>query len=476
MHGLAWLSPEGGFDTWIGAGAKGTDNMRRLNISWDGGNLRERIAGGKRRVAERACLSMGVMLHQKPAFDVLRNRDMCERGYAYRFLTLFPETRIGGKKGPFPRISHRVAEEYRRCVWAMAALPSFTDGAQTTPSAVRLSKGACDIYWEFYNGLQDRIEQGGDLYDIYGWVEKMCQSVIRIAGLLHLADLAPSIGERVYNRVITAEMMQRAVAIGEYLIPHARLAYLGTTDVLSSSTRQHSGPQGTATPQPGTRTDPATTRPSPSDGAAAPVVRTVLDAIVQLVTGDSTGSTFTGTSEMWLKAINGRVPELQRERNWPQTEPALTRRIQRLEIDLRRRGVVFLPTRKKDGRLITFSMPGKVSVKPRTASAPVVKAAAETPKTSATAAARGKSKKSGLPAPVPESTASDEAGPETSREPSPPPIIITDRCKLLNKSWQDVTPDEIPPGSVNAVISDIDWSKPAMKSLGKFVQFCAIVS
>ncbi len=219
------MAPEGGFDAWIGGGAKGTDNMRRLNRAWDGDDLRERIAGGTRRVAERACLTMGVMLHDSAAAAVLRDRAMAERGYAYRFLVLVPEQEIGGNVGPFGQIPQAVAERYRRAVWAMMALPSFRDASRTAPRAVRLSPAACRAYWTFYNPLQQRIRRGQDLHELHGWVEKMCQSIIRVAALLHLAEHAPSVGDEAYDLPVTDSTMRKAIAIGEFLIPHARIAY-----------------------------------------------------------------------------------------------------------------------------------------------------------------------------------------------------------------------------------------------------------
>lgn len=326
VTGIAWLAPEGGFDAWIGGGAKGTNNMRRLNQAWDGEDLRERIAGGTRRVAERACLTMGIMMHADAAADVLRNRAMIERGYAYRFLVLVPEQRIGGNVGPFGRIDSNVAERYRRAVWSMMALPSFRGGADPSPNAVQLSQGACEAYWRFYNGLQQRMLPGGDLRDLHGWIEKMCQSVIRLAGILHLAEHAPTENEDAYDLFVAGSTLEKAIAICNYLIPHARLAY---------------------------GVDRATHTPTPGAGTAPPTsVVGLAEASVMLV--DLTpNKRWEGSATDMLAALNAIVPVLQREGTWPDSAPGLGLRLTALEAGLRPLGIAMRrPRSGANGRRI----------------------------------------------------------------------------------------------------------------------------
>jgi len=341
--GLAWLAPEGGFDAWVGGGSKGTNNMRRLNVAWDGGNLREKVSGRKRN-AERACLSMGVMLHEEAAADVLRNPEMRARGYSYRFLVLVPERRIGGNVGPFDRIPHRVAERYRRSLWSMMALPAFCDEARTSPRRVRLSAGACEAYWEFFNPLQQRIQEGRDLHELHGWVEKMCQSTIRIAGLLHLAEHAPSLGARGYDLPVHRSSMEKAVCIGAYLIPHARLAY-GDGAVPGTAGSEPAGVHavgGRATP------------PLPSRV-------TLVDAICQLVGAEGL---WDGYAKALYERLTGLVPEELRASGWPGGESVITRYVKRDQALLRSRGVVPFTSRDEGGgriRLVPTTQPTQPS-------------------------------------------------------------------------------------------------------------------
>jgi hypothetical protein len=273
---------------------------------------------------------MGVMAHPEVVMSVVRNPGNTTVGYAYRFLVLVPEIRIGGKVGPFARIDQRVADRYRRSVWSLLALPSFGDADGRTPNAVTLSPMANDAYWSFFRSMQTRILAGGDLHELHGWVEKMCMSVIRLAGVLHLAEHAPSEGQDAYDIPVSELTMQRAVAVGEFLVPHARVAF--------------------GVPE----------RPRPAVGGGslavtAPVV-SLIDAVVALVDGCE-GRTWRGTSNALLTALNASVPVLQRESGWPRSAAALSKRLATLDAALRLRGLFLDPHRSAASRDIVIFRP-----------------------------------------------------------------------------------------------------------------------
>jgi replicative DNA helicase len=331
VSAIAWMAPEGGFDTWIGSGARGTNNMRILNKAWDCDDIRSGRVG-LRRTAERPCLAMGVMVHPEVAASVLRNRAMTARGYSYRFLVLVPTEHIGGKEGPFARIPQEVADRYRRAVWSLLALPSLAHGQGRTPHTLSLSLSANQTYWDFFKRMQARIVRGGDLHDLHGWIEKTCQSTIRIAGLLHLAENAPSVGDDAYDISISDSTMGKAIAIGEYLIPHARIAF-GASDA----------------PKP-------LIRGGLDHAAPAPRILTLVDAIVAMIDG-TLGKTWSGTSTDLLQALDAHVPVLQRETGWPHSAPGLTLRLAELDEELRRRGLFNDPRRSAKSRRIVISRP-----------------------------------------------------------------------------------------------------------------------
>jgi hypothetical protein len=69
--------------------------------------------------------------------------------------------------------------------------------------------------------IEPRRRPDADLGHIQGWSSKLDGAVVRVAGLLHLADnFATGFG-----RPIAAPTMANAIAIGRYLIEHALAAY-----------------------------------------------------------------------------------------------------------------------------------------------------------------------------------------------------------------------------------------------------------
>jgi len=82
------------------------------------------------------------------------------------------------------------------------------------PSEVSLDADAQAVYGAWSQPVEYRIAEGGDLDHEDGWSVKMRDSVIRVAALLHLADL-PEL-----NKPITGDAMARACRIGDYWIQH----------------------------------------------------------------------------------------------------------------------------------------------------------------------------------------------------------------------------------------------------------------
>ena len=83
-----------------------------------------------------------------------------------------------------------------------------------TPATLHLSRPARARYSLWSGELRLRQLEGGDLEGESGWASKMSSSVLRIAGLLHLADGHP------HGEEIGVDQMDRAIAIGEFSTGH----------------------------------------------------------------------------------------------------------------------------------------------------------------------------------------------------------------------------------------------------------------
>lgn len=88
------------------------------------------------------------------------------------------------------------------------------------PLTIGMSAGAHDLLVEMEAEAESRLVPGGELGNIADWGSKWLGAVVRLAGLLHLAD-HPGQGPRLIDRTT----VERAGKLGMYFRDHARLAF-----------------------------------------------------------------------------------------------------------------------------------------------------------------------------------------------------------------------------------------------------------
>jgi len=88
---------------------------------------------------------------------------------------------------------------------------------------LEMSTDAYQDHLRFVEELEPRLAPDGDLTAIKDWAGKLPGAVVRIAGLLHLADHSDNaVPERI---PVHEDTMDRAIVIGRYLIMHALVAF-----------------------------------------------------------------------------------------------------------------------------------------------------------------------------------------------------------------------------------------------------------
>ncbi len=96
-------------------------------------------------------------------------------------------------------------------------------GDEHAAAMLTLARGADHVRAEFEAELEPRLSELGELGGMSDWGGKLVGAVMRIAGILHLAehvaDPAP------WRLPIAESTLERAVTVGRYLIPHATAAY-----------------------------------------------------------------------------------------------------------------------------------------------------------------------------------------------------------------------------------------------------------
>lgn len=149
-------------------------------------------------------------LAQKPEFR--------HKGLLGRFLYSVPLSPLGQRQiNPEP-----IPEEVKNRYWT-GILRLLTDTWGNAPKEeLTLSADANILLADFERELEPKLGPEGELRPIVDWAAKLAGSIVRIAGILHLADHA---GDRDKPLIVPGETMQRALLFAPYLINHAKIAY-----------------------------------------------------------------------------------------------------------------------------------------------------------------------------------------------------------------------------------------------------------
>lgn len=152
------------------------------------------------------------MLHQLAAVKGGRGR-----GLLGRFLYALPEQNLGRRLYQERAVDPVVRDRYHKLVTEL-----LTVSLAAEPRPLRLAPDALEVWRVFYNAIEIRQSETGDLRPLSDWASKAAGSTARIAGGLHLAKHA---GRRPDQVPIDAATMSGAVAIGEYFVSHAMATY-----------------------------------------------------------------------------------------------------------------------------------------------------------------------------------------------------------------------------------------------------------
>jgi replicative DNA helicase len=221
-HGgrLAVLSAEGGlFDSLAGRYTSGAPNLDPYLKGHAGDALRIDRIGRPPEFIPSPALTVGVTVQPDVLRGLLAKPALRGRGILARFLYSLPHSLLGRRQIDPPPVGAAVAEEYRTHLRRLLLLPARSDDA---PEVVLLDPAARVCFNEFAEWVEPKLGAEGELAGMPDWAGKLVGAVLRIAGLLHAAEL----GERPPWEVpISVSTMFRATKLGIYLIAHARAAF-----------------------------------------------------------------------------------------------------------------------------------------------------------------------------------------------------------------------------------------------------------
>lgn len=222
----------------LGNGSRngGDPNLSSILDAHDGGDvrvgrMRRDNGGGGDRIVRGAVVTIGLAPQPERVFSALRaGPAFLESGFAWRFLFSLPDTLLGHRTHGTPPTPGAVLAEYAARMRELLALPE----ADVIP-VLRLTPEAHEALLAFERQLEPAMLPEGELAAAIPWASKLTSRLARIAGLLHAAEnrcdpwLSP----------IEFRVMERAIALADYFIPHARavLLELGSDPIVKRARR-----------------------------------------------------------------------------------------------------------------------------------------------------------------------------------------------------------------------------------------------
>jgi hypothetical protein len=221
---MCLFSPEGDlFDMLAGRYTGGAPNFDVILKGHSGDTLRVDRRGRSEHVPHPA-LTIGLTVQPDVIRGLVDKPGFRGRGLIGRFLYSLPKSTIGRRQIDSKPLESEVRQTYRNNVKALAQLESAADyDGLPVARMLYLTAEANALLKQFEAELEPQLAEDGALGTMADWAGKLAGAVVRIVSILHLSEHGQNLTH--WPERIAAEAMSRAIAIGHYLIPHARAAY-----------------------------------------------------------------------------------------------------------------------------------------------------------------------------------------------------------------------------------------------------------
>ena len=208
----AIASAEGGiFDILNGIYTKNV-NIDVFLKGHSGDTIRVERIGRACESIDHPTLTMLLAVQPEVLHGLISNGTFNGRGLTARFLYSIPKSFRGNRKFYTNPISDAVKASYNHLIRTL-----LVNNQNDEP--LRLTQGATLALEKIYLNTESRFHT--DLAEIESWAGKYTGAVLRIAGLLHIAENngIPEFSD------VSEQTMKNAVRIGEYFLEHAKAAY-----------------------------------------------------------------------------------------------------------------------------------------------------------------------------------------------------------------------------------------------------------
>ncbi len=214
---LAVLSPEGGIFATIAGRYSGTPNLEVFLKGHAGDMLRVNRRSRAPEHVEHPALTLGLAVQPDVLRDIAGLPGFRGKGLLARILFSLPENTVGRRKVGADPVPDTVADTYTSNLGALVgSLADWTD-----PAVLCLTPDANERVLDIERAVEPRLAPGGAWGHIVDWGSKYTGAVVRIAGLIHLAEHLRD----GWGNPIAAETVERAALLGKYFAAHALAAF-----------------------------------------------------------------------------------------------------------------------------------------------------------------------------------------------------------------------------------------------------------
>lgn len=221
---MCLFSPEGDlFDMLAGRYSNGVPNFDVILKGHSGDALRVDRRGRAEHV-EHPALTIGLTVQPDVIRGLVDKPGFRGRGLIGRFLYSLPKSTLGHRRIDPEPLAEEVRQTYKDGIKALAKIePALDCNGAPAPRTLYLAADANALLKQFETELEPQLAEDGAMGTMADWAGKLAGAVLRIASILHLAEHVQNLS--CWSQHVSADTMKRAIAIGRYLIPHAKTAY-----------------------------------------------------------------------------------------------------------------------------------------------------------------------------------------------------------------------------------------------------------
>jgi replicative DNA helicase len=252
---MAALSPEGDvFAIMAGRYTSGGPNFSVFLKAHAGDTLRvDRKT--RSEFVDWPALTLGITTQPDVVRGLAEKAGFRGQGLLGRFLYALPESLVGHRKTDAPPVPEAVRRTYHAAIgelltWRAAhsancantanvANESLIDSFTSIVFNITISGQGDALFTAFLEWLEPHLATDGAFGSIADWAGKLAGAVIRVAGLLHIAEHIGSHNSHNSPEPISPETMAAALRLSDYLIAHARAAFaeMGADPAIAAARR-----------------------------------------------------------------------------------------------------------------------------------------------------------------------------------------------------------------------------------------------